>query len=247
MGKSGCHRRAQRAAYRSGAFLRDDSPSRHVNTQPPRPKLWLPADRVSPSNDAAPTGPDGAVFSATTPAAITKEFALHVLFVCTGNICRSPTAERLASAYASEMHIAGFSASSAGTNAVIGHPMHAEAALVLQQLGGDPAEFAARQLTAKIASSADLILTMTAKHRDRVLELSPPKLSRTFTLTEASRLASDFGAESIADLASLRPQLSVHDRPDVPDPIGQSTEVFESIGTQIAELLLPVVKLCRPD
>ncbi len=125
--------------------------------------------------------------------------------------------------------------------------MHAEAALVLQQLGGDPAEFAARQLTAKIASSADLILTMTAKHRDRVLELSPPKLNRTFTLTEASRLASDFGAESIADLASLRPQLSGQDRPDVPDPIGQSTEVFEAIGTQIAELLLPIVNLCRPD
>lgn len=125
--------------------------------------------------------------------------------------------------------------------------MHADAALVLQQLGGDPAGFAARQLTSKIASTADLILTMSARHRDRVLELCPPKLSRTFMLTEASRLASDLGAESIADLAGLRPRLEATDRPDVPDPIGQSTEVFEAIGTQIAELLLPIVKLCRPD
>lgn len=145
------------------------------------------------------------------------------------------------------MKIADFTASSAGTDAVIGHPMHAEAALVLQQLGGDPADFAARQLTAKIASSADIVVTMTAKHRDRVLELCPAKLRRTFTLTEASRLASDFSAESIADLASLRPQLSVHDRPDVPDPIGQSTEVFESIGTQIAELLRPIMRLCQTE
>lgn len=145
------------------------------------------------------------------------------------------------------MKIADFTASSAGTNAVIAHPMHAEAALVLQQLGGDPSDFAARQLTTKIASSADLILTMTAKHRDRVLELCPPKLSRTFTLTEASRLASDFDANGIADLAGLRPRLEASDRPDVPDPIGQSTEVFESIGTQIAELLRPIITLCRLD
>lgn len=176
---------------------------------------------------------------------MTKELALHILFVCTGNICRSPTAERLAIAYASEMEIADFSASSAGTNAVIAHPMHTDAALVLQQLGGDPAEFAARQLTAKVAAAADLILTMSARHRDRVLELCPSKLSKTYTLTEASRLASDFDAETISDLAGLRPKLASQDRADVPDPIGHSTEVFELIGTQIADLLLPIISLCR--
>jgi protein-tyrosine phosphatase len=62
---------------------------------------------------------------------------LHILFVCTGNICRSPSAERLATA-------AGASASSAGTRAVIGHPMHPESARVLRDLGGDPDGFVAR-------------------------------------------------------------------------------------------------------
>ena len=176
---------------------------------------------------------------------MTSEAALHILFVCTGNICRSPTAERLAAAYASEIGIADFTATSAGTAAVIGHPMHADAALVLEGLGGDPSGFVARQLTAKIAASADLILAMSAKHRDRVLELCPQKLSRTFLLSEASRLASDFEPESILDLAPRRTQLNPDDRADVPDPIGRDTEVFQAVGSQIAELLPPIIELCR--
>nr|WP_308213608.1 low molecular weight phosphatase family protein [Mycolicibacterium aurum] len=168
-----------------------------------------------------------------------------MLFVCTGNICRSPTAERLAAAYAAEMGLADFRSSSAGTRAVIDHPMHADAAIVLEQLGGDSSGFAARQLTPKVASDADLILTMTAAHRDRVLEMCPQKLNKTFTLGEASRLASDFNAESIADLAVLRPRLDAKQREEVLDPIGQSFDVFESVGRRVAELLPPIIKLAN--
>lgn len=143
------------------------------------------------------------------------------------------------------MGITNFTSSSAGTAAVIAHPIHADAAMVLQGLGGDPSDFAARQFTAKIGTDADLILVMTAKHRDRVLELCPQKLSRTFLLSEAARLASDFGAESISDLAGLRMRLNPDERPDIADPIGQSREVFQAVGTEIAELLPPIIGLCR--
>jgi protein-tyrosine phosphatase len=170
---------------------------------------------------------------------------LHVLFVCTGNICRSPTAERLASAYGARLQIPDLVISSAGTRAVIAHPIHDDAALVLVGLGGEASGFAARQLTPKVASKADLILTMTRAHRDVVLELAPQRLNRTFTLREASRLASDHNARSVAELAALRPQLSSHDRADIPDPIGQSAEVFALVGSQIADLLPPILELCR--
>jgi len=170
---------------------------------------------------------------------------VHVLFVCTGNICRSPTGERLAAAYAARHGIADFTATSAGTRAVIGHPIHPDAAAVLHELGGDAFGFTARQLKPKIASAADLIITMTTAHRDVVLEAAPRKLQRTFTLTEASRLASMDGAESLADLAALRPHLTTNDMLDIPDPIGQSPEVFASIGHQIADLLSPILELCR--
>lgn len=170
---------------------------------------------------------------------------MHLLFVCTGNICRSPTAERLAIKYGVEFQIPDFAASSAGTRAMIGHPMHPESARVLQNLGGDPSAFAARQLTPRIASSADLVLTMTRAHRDAVLELAPRQLHRTFTLNEAARLVSEFGAREVKDLGSLRPQLRQDDATDIPDPIGQDPEFFTRIGFMVAELLHPVMGLIR--
>ena len=171
---------------------------------------------------------------------------MNILFICTGNICRSPTAERLTSAYSEERHSARIGASSAGTRAVIGHAIHPEAAPVLERLGGDPSNFAARQLTAKIASAADLILTMTRAHRDAVLELAPHRLHRTFTLAEASRLISEHSAQTIADLAARRSLLTADDALDIPDPIGQSPAVFAAIGAQIAELLPPILGVCQP-
>lgn len=168
---------------------------------------------------------------------------MHVVFVCTGNICRSPMAERLALRLIRQYDVSGFRISSAGTRAVVGSAMHEEAARVLRSLGGDASQFAARQLTAKVASDADLVLTMTRAHRDKVLELAPRQLRRTFTLAEAARLASDFDAGTVGDLSEFRPQLAGLDLPDVVDPIGQSAEVFESVGARISELLPPVVAI----
>ncbi|OYN74360.1 low molecular weight phosphatase family protein [Mycolicibacterium sphagni] len=170
---------------------------------------------------------------------------MHVLFVCTGNICRSPTAERLAVTFAARLGIADFTASSAGVRAVIAHPIHQKSVPVLEELGGNASDFAARQLTQKIASAADLVLTMTRAHRDAVLELAPRQLVRTFTLAEAARLAVEFGAQDIKDLASLRSRIATHEFVDIPDPIGQDAESFSRVGFLIAELLPPVLELCR--
>lgn len=180
-----------------------------------------------------------------TTGLTTRKLALHILFVCTGNICRSPTGERLAAAYAAEHAIPGLEVSSAGTRAVIGHAIHRQAAVVLENLGGDASDFTARQLTSKIASAADLIIAMTSEHRDVVLEAAPRKLQRTFTLTEAARLASMEGAETLASLAKLRSLMGANEISDVPDPIGQSAEVFAAVGSQIADLLPPILELCR--
>jgi protein-tyrosine phosphatase len=153
-------------------------------------------------------------------------------------------AERLAAAHSAQFQIPDFRASSAGTRAVTAHPIHHNAALVLEKLGGDVSDFAARQLTSKIASNADLVLTMTRAHRDTVLELAPHKLQTTFTLSEAAQLATDHKAH-IAHLAALRPTLAARQVADIPDPIGQSAEFFEMVGSQIADLLPPILELCR--
>ena len=128
---------------------------------------------------------------------------------------------------------------------MIGHPIHQNAARLLEQMGADASDFAARQFNPKIATNADLVITMTRQHRDIVLEAAPRQLRRTFTLTEAAELASMDGAETLADLAALRPHSNTNEPSDIPDPIGQSTEVFAAVGAQIAELLPPILELCR--
>jgi protein-tyrosine phosphatase len=155
-------------------------------------------------------------------------------------------AERLATAYASRFQIPELRTSSAGTRAVVAHSIHPDAALVLDTLGGQVADFAARQLTPKIASDADLVLAMTKSHRNAVLEVAPHQLHRTFTLSEASCLASGYDARTVTDLAALRPHSAAHVLSDIPDPIGQSPEFFTAIGLRIAELLAPILELCRP-
>ena len=168
-----------------------------------------------------------------------------MLFVCTGNICRSPMAERLAVAFGESRQLADWTFSSAGTRAVIGSPIHPKAASVLERLGGDPTPFEARQLTAKTAQHADLLLTMTERHRDYLLERMPSLLRRCFTLSEASLMASGQRIESLDCLSDLRSHIPAGRRGDVVDPIGQNDEVFASVGLQIAELLDPVLQLCQ--
>jgi len=112
-------------------------------------------------------------------------------------------------------------------------------------MGGDVSRFAARQLTSGIALAEDLVLTMTRSHRDAVLALAPRQLPRTFTLSEASRLASECNPQDVADLAELRPRLAEHEVLDIPDPIAQSAEFFSMVGSQIADLLPPILELCR--
>ncbi|WP_369830646.1 low molecular weight phosphatase family protein [Mycobacterium sp. ACS1612] len=169
------------------------------------------------------------------------------MFVCTGNICRSPMAERLALAYVARYGIQNLKGSSAGTHALSGHPIERNAALVLEELGGEASNFAARRLTPRIAEEADLVLTMTRAHRDTVLELAPHQLRRTFTLSEAARLATEFRARSVADLAALRPQMAAHGVTDIPDPIGKNAAVFAAVGSQIADLLPPILRLCADE
>jgi protein-tyrosine phosphatase len=88
---------------------------------------------------------------------------------------------------------------------------------------------------------------MTKAHRAGVLELAPHLLHRTFTLSEAARLVSDCGARDVRDLAPLRSQLAEDKLSDIPDPLGQSEEFFVMVGSQIADLLSPILELCRPD
>jgi len=186
---------------------------------------------------------------------------VHLLFVCTGNICRSPMAERLTLAYsAAERDALGgeLTAQSAGTSAVVGRPMERSASLVLQGLGGDPDGFLARQLAEEHVEAADLVFTMTRRHRATVLQMSPRMMSRTFTLREAASLLrtadgallahepdlDSRGRQLAATLTQLRAARIVQrdrQRDDITDPMGGDLEKFQRVGDAIAASLLPLL------
>ena len=157
-----------------------------------------------------------------------------VLVVCEGNLCRSPLAERLLTSRlaGSEVRVA-----SAGVHAVVGAPMDALAAAELTRLGGDPSEFEARQLTASMATEADLVLTATRAIRGQVVATAPSALKRTFTLLELAALleARPWGgpegdvAGTLARAADWRASVSgLGNALDVPDPIGRSAQVHRA-------------------
>ena len=113
---------------------------------------------------------------------------IRILTVCTGNICRSPVAERLLQAGLDQVKPGAFRVRSAGTRAMVGDPVQPLSAGIISTYGGTPEGFAARQLTPAILRDADLVLTMAARHRGEVLQLDPSLLKRTFTIREFARM-----------------------------------------------------------
>lgn len=104
---------------------------------------------------------------------------MRLLFVCTGNTCRSAMAEGIARAVAAERGLHDLVIESAGTGAaplprdpdVPGPSASDGALLVAMENGLDLNEHRSRPLTRELVDAADLVLAMGDRHLDRVLEL----------------------------------------------------------------------------
>ena len=109
---------------------------------------------------------------------------VRVVFVCLGNICRSPIAERVAERAAADAGITGVEFSSAGTiSEKYDDPMDHRAAAVLKEHGYRYADHRARRISEVQIDSADLVVAMEKVHLQRVLELAPDP-SRVCLLTD---------------------------------------------------------------
>jgi len=196
--------------------------------------------------------------------------SFSILFVCTGNICRSPTAERmLRHALAERLgdNASIYDVSSAGTGALVDYPIQEHAAALLAEQGVDVDEFYARQLDAELLEHADLLLAMTREHRAAAATEAPATIRRLFTLREFARLASAAGeldpslppverARALVEAAAgqrgmVRPGQPADD--DVPDPYGRPADAyrlpFALIGEAvevIADLMAPVSGFAAP-
>jgi len=132
----------------------------------------------------------------------------HILFVCVGNICRSPSAEVMLRDALGNRDI---QVSSAGLGALVNHGIDATAQALLVEHGLDGTAHRARQISPAILSAADLVLTMERKHVKRITEQAPEASGKTFLLGKWQG-----------------------DR-DIPDPYRQQRPAFEHVYKLMAE------------
>ena len=167
-----------------------------------------------------------------------------VLFVCTGNICRSPTAEALARRELARYPGVPLEVSSAGSHALEGNPAASRSMLAASTRGASLERHFARELTRRRVRSAGLILCMAAEHRPFVLSYDRSAANRTFLLATFARVAGewDWLAGSPAELVALAAE---HARElagdDVDDPLGHPAEAYAACAERLDGLVTPVI------
>ena len=133
-----------------------------------------------------------------------------LIFVCTGNTCRSPMAERLLRDRLPED--CGWEISSAGVCAANGWPASENTVEVLREKGIDGSGLTSQTLTPNLIEEADLLITMTKGHRQAVLAAVPESDGKVFLLKS-------FGVAKCAT--------------DIYDPVGEALEVYRRVRDEI--------------
>lgn len=155
---------------------------------------------------------------------------MKILFVCTGNSCRSPMAEGYLRKRLEDAGRPDIEVSSAGTLPASGMAATREAIAVTAEAGVDISGHRSRMLTRADVDDADLILVMQQFHRDDVLSMAPEAEDKVYLLNA-------FGSAAGRDPA---------EEPDIPDPIGKPVEfyreTFKAIKSAIDNMVPQIIK-----
>ncbi|NLY90300.1 MAG: ribose 5-phosphate isomerase B [Firmicutes bacterium] len=157
----------------------------------------------------------------------------NILFVCTGNTCRSPMAAALLRQLLKERsdELGKIKISSAGLYASPGAPASPEAVEVMRGYGADLSTHLARELEEEELAAADLILTMTHAQKNQMLKDYPSLQDRVFVLKEYLR-----GGDGVS---------GPHD--DLPDPFGQPVDVYRRCAAVLDKDLRALIQLLASE
>ncbi|GIP40928.1 protein-tyrosine-phosphatase [Paenibacillus sp. J31TS4] len=192
----------------------------------------------------------------------------QILFVCTGNTCRSPMAEGLLRTMAEQEGI-DLSIRSAGLAAVEGYPISAYSLQILRSKGMKD-DLSSQPVSTESVEWADLILTMTAGHKRSLVRQYPDAADKIHTLKEfteddpavleALRERGQLSAELEIKRALGQPisdeekqRLADLDRfameydTDIDDPIGGSLEAYKCCADEIEDCLAKLLAYLRGE
>lgn len=193
--------------------------------------------------------------------------AFRLIFVCTGNICRSPFAEmitrHLLVARLGERVAARFEVSSAGVGAVVGAQMHPYTRDELMPWGLDgiaAGRFAARQLQMSMVHASDLVLGANPSHRSMIVERSPESMATSFSVREFARLANAVDPAWLPDEPVKRARALVEEarkqrglvpmgegEDRIPDPMGRPHEAHRRAAMLIVDAVKSIVDRIAPS
>ena len=121
---------------------------------------------------------------------------MHIIFVCTGNTCRSPMAEGYFKKLCQEAGRHDIRVTSAGTAAWNGGRASGNTIAVLMEMGIDMSQFSSSTLTPALIRQADMLICMTSSHRAAIGQIAPEALAKTHLLLE---FAPKNGNDDISD------------------------------------------------